>query len=99
MLARIRLWEDVAPIVHCHHERYDGTGYPQGLAGEEISLEARIVTLCDSFDAMTSNSSYKAALSFEAAVEEVRSCTGTQFDPRVSKAFLDLVAQGAISAQ
>jgi HD-GYP domain-containing protein (c-di-GMP phosphodiesterase class II) len=97
MLVRIRLWEDVAPIVHCHHERYDGTGYPQGLAGEEISLEARIITLCDAFDAMTSNSSYKAAMSFEAAVEEVRSCTGTQFDPRVSEAFLDLVAQGAIS--
>ncbi len=99
MLARIRLWEDVAPIVHCHHERYDGTGYPQGLAGEEISLEARIITLCDAFDAMTSNSSYKAAMSFEAAVEEIRSCTGTQFDPRVSQAFLDLVAQGAISDQ
>jgi len=98
MLARIRLWEDVAPIVHSHHERYDGTGYPQGLAGDDISLEARIVTLCDAFDAMTSNSSYKVAMSFEAAVEEVRSCTGTQFDPRVAKAFLDLVAQGAISA-
>ena len=99
MLARIRLWEDVAPIVHSHHERYDGTGYPQGLAGEEISLEARIITLCDAFDAMTSNSSYKAAMSFEEAVEEVRSCTGTQFDPRVSQAFLDLVAQGAISGE
>jgi putative nucleotidyltransferase with HDIG domain len=98
MLARIRLWEDVAPIVHSHHERYDGTGYPEGLAGDDISLEARIVTLCDAFDAMTSNSSYKVAMSFEAALEEVRSCTGTQFDPRVAKAFLDLVAQGAISA-
>jgi putative nucleotidyltransferase with HDIG domain len=98
MLARIRLWEDVAPIVHNHHERYDGTGYPEGLAGDDISLEARIVTLCDAFDAMTSNSSYKIAMSFDAALEEVRSCTGTQFDPRVAKAFLDLVAQGAISA-
>jgi len=97
MLARIRLWEDVAPIVHSHHERYDGTGYPEGLSGDDISLEARIITLCDAFDAMTSNSSYKVAMSFEAAVEEVRSCTGTQFDPRVAQAFLDLVAQGAIS--
>lgn len=97
MLVRIRLWEDVAPIVHSHHERYDGTGYPEGLAGDEISLEARIVTLCDAFDAMTSNSSYKVAMPFEAAVEEVRSCTGTQFDPRVAEVFLDLVAQGAIS--
>jgi len=97
MLARIRLWEDVAPIVHFHHERFDGTGYPTGLAGDDIPLEARIVTLCDAFDAMTSNSSYKMAKSFEAAIEEVRRCTGTQFDPRVAQAFLDLVAQGAIS--
>jgi HD-GYP domain-containing protein (c-di-GMP phosphodiesterase class II) len=97
MLARIRLWEDVAPIVHSHHERYDGTGYPEGLAGEEISLEARIITLCDAFDAMTSTSSYKVAMPFEAALEEIRSCTGTQFDPQVAEAFFDLVAQGVIS--
>jgi len=97
MLARIRLWEDVAPIVHHHHERYDGSGYPEGLAGEDIPLEARIVTLCDAFDAMTSNSSYRMAKSLEAAVEEIRSCTGSQFDPKIARVFLDLVSQGAIS--
>jgi putative nucleotidyltransferase with HDIG domain len=97
MLARIRLWQDVAPIVHSHHERYDGTGYPEGIAGDDISLEARIVTVCDAFDAMTSNTSYKVAMSKEAAVEEVRGCAGTQFDPRVAEAFLDLVEQGLIS--
>jgi len=97
MLARIRLWEDVAPIVHHHHERYDGSGYPEGLAGEDIPLEARIVTLCDAFDAMTSNSSYKLAKSFEAAIEEIRSCAGSQFDPKVARVFLDLASQGAIS--
>lgn len=96
MLVRIRLWEDVAPIVHSHHERYDGTGYPEGLAGDDISLEARIITVCDAFDSMTSNTSYKIAMPLEAAVQEVRNCAGTQFDPRIAKTFLDLVEQGVI---
>ena len=97
MLVRIRLWEDVAPIVHSHHERYDGTGYPEGLAGDDISLEARIITVCDAFDSMTSNTSYKIAMPLEAAVQEVRNCAGTQFDPRIAKTFIDLVEQGVIS--
>jgi len=99
MLARIRLWEDVAPIVHSHHERYDGTGYPQGLAGDDISLEARIITVCDAFDSMTSTTSYKVAMSQEAAAQEVRDCSGTQFDPRITAAFLELVEQGVITDQ
>ena len=94
MLARIRLWEDVAPIVHSHHEWYDGTGYPEGLAGNDIALESRIIAVCESFDAMTSDTSYKVAMPLEAAVEEVRSCTGTQFDPKIAETFLDLVEQG-----
>jgi HD-GYP domain-containing protein (c-di-GMP phosphodiesterase class II) len=99
MLARIRLWEGVAPIVHSHHEWYDGTGYPEGLAGDDISLESRIISVCESFDAMTSNTSYKVAMPREAAVEEIRSCSGTQFDPQVAQTFLDLVEQGLISDQ
>ncbi len=99
MLARIRLWEDVAPIVHGHHEWYDGAGYPEGLAGNDIALESRIISVCESFDSMTSSTSYKVAMPLEAAVEEIRSCTGTQFDPLVAKAFLDLVEQGLISDQ
>jgi HD-GYP domain-containing protein (c-di-GMP phosphodiesterase class II) len=99
MLARIRLWEDVAPIVHSHHEWYDGAGYPEGLAGNDIALESRIISVCESFDAMTSNTSYKVAMPLEAAVEEIRNCTGTQFDPLVAEAFLDLVEQGLISEQ
>jgi len=99
MLARIRLWEDVAPIIHSHHERYDGTGYPGGLAGDDISLESRIISVCESFDSMTSNTSYKVAMPMEAAVEEIRSCAGTQFDPQVAAAFLDLVEQGLISVE
>jgi len=99
MLARIRLWEDVAPIVHNHHEWYDGTGYPEGLAGNDIALEARIISVCECFDSMTSNTSYKVAMPREAAVEEIRGCTGTQFDPRVAEAFIDLFEQGLISDQ
>jgi HD-GYP domain-containing protein (c-di-GMP phosphodiesterase class II) len=97
MLARIRLWEGVAPIVHSHHEWYDGTGYPEGLAGDDIPLESRIIAVCDAFDAMTSHTSYKVAMTREAALEEIRSCAGTQFDPRVAEAFLDLVEQGVIA--
>ncbi len=99
MLARIRLWEDVAPIVHSHHEWYDGAGYPEGLAGNDIALESRIISVCESFDSMTSSTSYKIAMPLEAAVEEIRRCTGTQFDPLVAKTFLDLVEQGLISSQ
>jgi HD-GYP domain-containing protein (c-di-GMP phosphodiesterase class II) len=99
MLSRIRLWEDVAPIVHNHHEWYDGTGYPEGLAGNDIALESRIIAVCESFDAMTSDTSYKVAMPLEEALEEVRSCTGTQFDPLVAQTFLDLVEQGLISNQ
>ncbi len=99
MLARIRLWEDVAPIVHHHHEWYDGTGYPEGLAGDDIALESRVITVCDAFDSMTSNTSYKVAIPLEAAVEEIRNGMGTQFDPLIAEAFLNLVEQGVISDQ
>jgi HD-GYP domain-containing protein (c-di-GMP phosphodiesterase class II) len=99
MLARIRLWEEVAPIVHSHHEWYDGTGYPEGLAGDDISLESRIISVCESFDSMISDTSYKVAMPVEAAVEEIRSCSGTQFDPVVGAAFLDLLEQGLIVDQ
>jgi putative nucleotidyltransferase with HDIG domain len=99
MLARIRLWEDVAPIVRSHHEWYDGTGYPEGLAGNDIALESRIISVCESFDAMTSDTSYKVAMPLEAAVGEIRNGMGTQFDPLVAKTFIDLVEQGLISNQ
>ena len=89
---------DVAPVVHHHHEWYDGTGYPEGIAGEAIPLEARIISLCDAFDSMTSEQSYKAAVSMEAALRELDRNSGTQFDPRVVEAFQELAAQGAIEA-
>ena len=70
-------------IVRAHHERWDGSGYPDGLAAEEIPLPARIITVCDSFSAMTTNRSYSAAKSHDEGLIELQRCSGTQFDPAV----------------
>ena len=76
-------------VLH-HHERWDGTGYPHGLSGEEIPIEARILAVADAYDAMTSDRPYRAALEHADAVAEVERCSGTQFDPQVARAFLEL---------
>ena len=96
MLQRLVLWHDVAPIVHAHHERYDGAGYPDGLTGEAIPLESRIIALCDAYDAMTSNSSYKTPMTPKDAVAEIRAHAGSQFDPKVAASFCALVEAGEI---
>ena len=77
----------VAKLVRSSHERWDGSGYPDGLAGTEIPLGARIVTACDAYDAMTSDRPYQRALAHGEALEELRRCAGTQFDPDVVDAF------------
>jgi len=79
---------EIGRIVRCCHERYDGQGYPDGLAGEQIPLLARIVACCDAFNAMTSDRSYRKALPLEAAVAELRHSSGTQFDPVVVDALI-----------
>jgi putative nucleotidyltransferase with HDIG domain len=76
---------EVGRIVRSSHEHYDGSGYPDGLAGEEIPIEARIVTCCDAFSAMTTTRSYRKAMPVEVALAELQSCAGTQFDPRVAE--------------
>jgi diguanylate cyclase (GGDEF)-like protein len=76
------------PAILHHHERYDGKGYPQGLKGEEIPFEARILTVADSFAAMTSERHYLTAMSFDQAIEELRKNTGTQFDPHLVEVFI-----------
>jgi putative nucleotidyltransferase with HDIG domain len=81
---------DVGRIVRSSHEHYDGSGYPDGLAGEEIPIEARIVTCCDAFSAMTTTRSYRKAMPLEAALAELRTCAGTQFDPEVAEALGDI---------
>ncbi len=88
----------IAPLVRSTHERLDGTGYPDGLSGEEIPLPARIVAIADAFDAMVTERPYRAALSFEDALAELRRCAGTQFDPNVVEAFVAIVEDWAALA-
>jgi len=88
MIKEIGFLSGAATIVLAHHERYDGKGYPNGLAAEEIPLGARIFVLADTFDAMTSDRPYRKALSVEASRDEIIRCSGTQFDPHCVQAFL-----------
>jgi len=85
----------VATIVRSSHERYDGAGYPDELAGEEIPLGARIVAVCDSYDAMTTDRAYRDAMPASEALAELDRCAGTQFDPRVVAAFRAVLADVA----
>jgi HD-GYP domain-containing protein (c-di-GMP phosphodiesterase class II) len=79
---------EIGRIVRSCHERWDGKGYPDGLQGERIPLIARIVSCCDAYNAMTSDRSYRKALPVEVALGELRSCSGTQFDPQVVDALI-----------
>jgi HD-GYP domain-containing protein (c-di-GMP phosphodiesterase class II) len=83
---------EVGPLVRSCHEHWDGNGYPDGLAGEEIPLVARIVCACDAWSAMTTDRSYRRALSLHEATAELRSCGGTQFDPQVVDALVAALA-------
>lgn len=96
MLSRIRLWEDVAPIVLHHHEWYDGSGYPESIAGEEIPLESRIIAVADTYDALLRPADTRRAMTAEEAVREIRNQAGTQFDPLVAAALERLAAQGLL---
>jgi HD-GYP domain-containing protein (c-di-GMP phosphodiesterase class II) len=92
LLAKVGgLLGEVGHIVRSCHERYDGRGYPDGLAGEEIPIVARIVSCCDAFHAMTTDRPYRAALPLEDALAELRRGSGTQFDPNVVTALLSVV--------
>jgi HD-GYP domain-containing protein (c-di-GMP phosphodiesterase class II) len=88
ILNDVKQLEDIIPGVLYHHERYDGKGYPAGLAGQNIPLMGRIICLADCFDAMTSNRTYRKALPLEVALTEIRRCAGTQFDPALAETFL-----------
>ncbi len=81
----------IAKYILCHHERWDGKGYPQGLTGEQIPLLSRILAIVDSFDAMTNDRSYRSAMTKEAAIEEIRINSGTQFDPAIAQLFLNIL--------
>ena len=79
----------VARLVRSSHERYDGCGYPDGLSGEQIPLGARIVTVCDAYEAMVADRPYREAMPSEAAIAELHRHAGRQFDPRVVAVFTD----------
>lgn len=95
MLESLKFLHNGICVVRNHHERFDGRGYPDGLMGESIPLIARVVSLADAFDAMTTDRSYRKAMSVPDAILEIKRHTGTQFDPRISEAFLELLNQVA----
>ena len=88
-----------AEIVYCHHEHYDGKGYPRGLAAEEIPLAARVFAVADAYDAMTSDRPYRSALSHSQAIEEIECNAGSQFDPRVVAAVLEWAGEASRSGR
>jgi diguanylate cyclase (GGDEF)-like protein/putative nucleotidyltransferase with HDIG domain len=81
----------LAPFVRHHHERWDGKGYPSGLSGEDIPIEARILNICDSVEAMASDRPYRKGMTPEQVMAELRRCAGTQFDPQICEVFIELV--------
>lgn len=91
ILSSVNEFSEMANCILEHHERWDGNGYPKGLKGEEISLQGRIVAVADSFDAMTSDRTYRKGLIHEAAIAEIKRCAGTHFDPLVAKILVEVV--------
>lgn len=83
--------QGLAPYVLAHHEKYDGSGYPKGLQGENIPLQSRIIAIADAFDAMTSQRTYRSMVSAQDAAKEIKRCEGSQFDPEISKLFIEQV--------
>jgi HD-GYP domain-containing protein (c-di-GMP phosphodiesterase class II) len=84
---------DIAPLILHHHERYDGKGYPGNLKGEDIPYLARVLTVADSFEAMTSNRAYSKRKTYEEAIEELKRCSGTQFDPSIADTFIKIIEE------
>jgi len=92
LIAHLEGYADAAEIVAAHHERYDGNGYPTGLAGTDIPLGARIISVADTYDVLTARDSYREPISSAEALEEIRRVAGTQLDPAVVSAFVELLA-------
>ena len=91
ILSNAKIFENIVPIVFHHHEKYDGTGYPEKISGENIPLFARIAAIADTFDAMTSKRSYRDALSLDIVRAELEKNSGKQFDPKILKVFLNIL--------
>ena len=90
LIENIPFLKGAVPIVYCHHERWDGNGYPRGLKGDDIPLGARIFSVVDAFDAMTFDRPYSKAITFQAAKTEIVRCAGSHFDPAVVRSFLEV---------
>ena len=90
------MWTDEQDIIRHHHERYDGKGYPDSLKGEDIPLLARILSVADVYDALTTDRSYRQKMSGNVAIEIIRKSAGSQFDPKIVDVFLELYAKGKI---
>ncbi|MEW6172452.1 MAG: HD-GYP domain-containing protein [Bacillota bacterium] len=86
-------FKEIVPVVRFHHENYDGSGYPDGLRGEEIPLLARILRIADSFDAMTTDRPYRKAMSFSDACREIGRCAGRFYDPQLVPVFFEAVKE------
>ena len=91
ILSAVSMFKDVVPLVKCHHEKIDGTGYPEGLKGEEIPFLARIIAVADAFDAMMSDRLYRSKLGLLEAVEQLQKNAGTQFDAKIVKEFVEIL--------
>lgn len=91
MLLKVGQSESIIPGVKYHHERYDGTGYPNALAGQDIPLPARIIAIADAYESMTSSRPYRKPMSNRRAINELRRCSGTQFDPELTSAFINSI--------
>jgi putative nucleotidyltransferase with HDIG domain len=97
LLRRLDGYAPVADVVLAHHERWDGTGYPRGLAGEAIPAAARVIAVCDTYDVLTARDSYRKPVTATDAITELRRVAGSQLDPQIVEAFADLVTRGALS--
>jgi putative nucleotidyltransferase with HDIG domain len=91
ILISVKEFSEIADFVLGHHEHWDGSGYPNGLVGDQISLEARIIALADAYDAMTVDRTYRKGLTPQEAIAEIRRCSGTQFDPELADLFISKV--------
>ncbi len=93
IVAKLGLWNREQNIIRHHHEKYDGTGYPDGLKGEEIPKLARILSMADAFDAMASDRAYRKGMEKTKVVSIIKECSGSQFDPSISEIFLNMLEQ------
>ena len=96
MVALVRPLRPAVAAVLFHHERWDGRGYPHGVEGDAIPVEARVLAVVDTFDAMTSDRSYRRALSQQQAIAEIERCAGTQFDPDIVRVFVEAWRDGSL---